>query len=96
LKWLLDQVTPHGSLFFRHKPELLREDKMSYPKTEKKREHLPRREFLKGAALSAGAVAAAAVSTTPTPAQAIEPKASSGVGYQETDHVLTYYSLARF
>lgn len=69
---------------------------MSDSKAEKKAEHLPRREFLKGAALSAGAVAAAAVTTAPTPVQASEAKTSSGAGYQETDHVLTYYSLARF
>lgn len=69
---------------------------MSEKKTNTNQEKLPRREFLKGAALSAGTAAVAAVSAIPAPAEAKEDKASSDGGYQETEHVRTYYELARF
>jgi nitrous oxide reductase len=69
---------------------------MTKQKTEIKKERLPRREFLKGAALSAGAAAVAAVGTAPKTSEAADAKPASAGGYQETDHVRTYYSLARF
>lgn len=69
---------------------------MSDKKSETKKQTLPRREFLKGAAFSASAAAMTALSTAPSPAEAgVEQPASNG-GYQETEHVRTYYSLARF
>ena len=53
-----------------------------------------RRDFLKTAGLATGAAAAAAVTTSKADAKSVdEPKSS---GYQETDHVRTYYELARF
>ncbi|NQU57059.1 MAG: twin-arginine translocation signal domain-containing protein [Rhodospirillales bacterium] len=69
---------------------------MSNKKTETKTERLPRREFLKGAVISASAAAVAAVSTAPNSSEAAQVKSSSTGGYQETDHVRTYYELARF
>jgi len=69
---------------------------MSNQKTETKTERLPRREFLKGAALTAGAAAVAAVSVAPNTSEAAPATSSSAGGYQETDHVRTYYELARF
>ncbi|MBC8268302.1 MAG: twin-arginine translocation signal domain-containing protein [Rhodospirillaceae bacterium] len=69
---------------------------MMKQKTEIKQERLPRREFLKGAALSAGAAAVAAVGTAPKASEAAGAKPPSTGGYQETNHVRTYYSLARF
>jgi nitrous oxide reductase len=72
------------------------EDKMSEKKFENKKETLPRREFLKGAAFSASTAAVAAVSAIPATAEAECLKHSTDAGYRETDHVSTYYSLARF
>jgi hypothetical protein len=71
---------------------------MPNQKTESKTERLPRRAFLKGAVMSAGsvAVAAAAVGAAPGKATAAGAKPLNAGGYQETDHVRTYYSLARF
>ncbi|MGB7204654.1 MAG: formate dehydrogenase [Anderseniella sp.] len=53
-----------------------------------------RRDFLKLAGLSAAA-GTAAVATGSVAAQAATPVAA-GSGYQETDHVKTYYRLAAF
>jgi len=69
---------------------------MSNLKTDNKTERLPRREFLKGAVVSAGAAAVAAVSSAPLEAEAGQVKPATTGGYQETDHVRTYYELARF
>ena len=53
-----------------------------------------RRDFLKGAAVTAAAVTvAASVSTT---ASADESMNTTGLGYQKTKHVKTYYETARF
>jgi hypothetical protein len=51
-----------------------------------------RRDFLKLAGLSAGTAAVAAGSVT---AEAAGP-VKGATGYQETDHVKTYYKLAAF
>ena len=58
---------------------------------------LARRQFLKGAG-TAGAVAgvAAAASLGGRKAQAATPVADDKSGYRETEHVSTYYELARF
>ncbi len=65
--------------------------------SKKEPKALPRREFLKAAGLATGVLGAAAASLTPKPA-----KAGAGgdggktSGYRETEHVRTYYRLARF
>ncbi len=69
---------------------------MSDQITDKKTERLPRREFLKGAAFFTGVTAVGAVGDAPASAAAVEEKPSTGAGYRQTDHVRTYYSLARF
>ncbi len=69
---------------------------MSNLKTDSKAERLPRREFLKGAVVSAGAAAAAVVTAAPSTSEAGQVSPSAAGGYQETDHVRTYYELARF
>lgn len=55
-----------------------------------------RREFFRLAGLGAGAAAAAGL--TSKVATAAEPvkRDGRGAGYQETEHVKTYYELARF
>lgn len=68
---------------------------MSDPKTGTKEKHLPRREFLKGAAFTTGSAAAVALSGT-QPAEAKEDAKGSQSGYRETRHIRTYYDLARF
>ncbi len=69
---------------------------MSNLKTDSKAERLPRREFLKGAVVSAGAAAVAVVTAAPSTSEAGVVSTSTSGGYQETDHVRTYYELARF
>ncbi len=57
---------------------------------------IPRREFLKTAGLTTGAVGAAAV-LSGVPAEATMPEAGKKSGsYRETEHVLKYDELARF
>lgn len=68
---------------------------MSDQKPNSKRETLPRREFLKGAAFSAGAVAVATAGAAPTEAEAECNKPKKDAGYRETEHVRTYYELAK-
>jgi anaerobic selenocysteine-containing dehydrogenase len=54
-----------------------------------------RRDALKVIGLGAGAAGAAAVASGP--AKALDTGATAkGAGYRETDHVATYYELARF
>jgi len=56
---------------------------------------LDRRDFFRKVGLGAGAAATAGL--TATAAQAAVPaKPAKGSGYQETEHVKTYYKLARF
>ena len=52
-----------------------------------------RRDFLKGAAITAAATVAVSVSNT---ASADEKMNTTGAGYQKTKHVKTYYETARF
>ena len=63
-------------------------------KHEEGRKVSPRRDFLK--LVSLGTVLGGAALTTGTAAVAAEPDTVSGDGYRETDHVKTYYDLARF
>ena len=61
----------------------------------KKESNLDRRNFLKGAGLAIGA--AGAVSTVAaTEAVATTEATTEHAGYRETEHVRTYYDLARF
>ncbi len=62
----------------------------------KQTKSIPRREFLRKAGMTSGAVGAAAValSTGQTKA-AISPAKEDSAGYRETEHVRTYYRLAR-
>ena len=52
-----------------------------------------RRDFLKGAAITAAATIAVTVAKT---ASADETMNTTGLGYQKTKHVKTYYETARF
>lgn len=54
---------------------------------------LPRREFLKAAGITG---AAAAVALSGKSAEAAAPESGKASGYQETEHVMKYYELARF
>ena len=54
---------------------------------------LPRREFLKAAGMTG---AAAAVALSSNDAKAATPESGQKSGYQETEHVMKYYELARF
>ena len=57
---------------------------------------IPRREFLKTAGLTTGALGAAAV-LSGVPAEAAMPgTGKKNASYRETEHVLKYYELARF
>ena len=55
-----------------------------------------RREFLKAAGATGAAAGAAAVVLSENQAQAAKPDSGQKVGYRETEHVKTYYELARF
>lgn len=54
-----------------------------------------RRDFLKLSGIAA-ATGGAALAAGNTQAEAGEAQSGSAAGYRETDHVKTYYKLARF
>jgi nitrous oxide reductase len=54
-----------------------------------------RRRFLGTAGLALGAAGATAAGT-PASAAVVEPRTDGQGGYQETEHVQTYYDTARF
>ncbi len=56
---------------------------------------LDRRDFFRKVGLGTGAAAAAGLSASVTQAAPAE-KPTGGSGYQETEHVKTFYKLARF
>jgi len=56
---------------------------------------LPRRDFLKAAGIT-GAAAGAAVALSGKGVEAAVPETGKQTGYQETEHVMKYYELARF
>ncbi len=63
------------------------------------RPHDPsRRDFLRNTATAVGAAGGAAVALATGSAEAAEPapRADGSVGYHETDHIRTYYELAKF
>ena len=55
-----------------------------------------RREFLKAAGVTGAAAGTAAVVLSENKAQAAKPDGGQKAGYRETEHVKTYYELARF
>ena len=55
-----------------------------------------RRDFLKAAGVTGAAAGAAAVTLSGTKAEAATPDDGQKAGYRETEHVKTYYELARF
>lgn len=57
---------------------------------------LGRREFLTKAAVTGGAAGVAAVALSKGSKAATVSEGSKSSGYQETQHVKTYYQLARF
>jgi|TARA_B110000196_G_C20978355_1_gene582117 hypothetical protein len=61
-----------------------------------KNKTLLRREFLKAAGTTGAVAGVAAVTLSGKSAKAGIPKASDQAGYKETEHVKTYYDLARF
>ena len=64
--------------------------------TSKTKTDIQRRKFLKTAGLGVGAVAVAGTVLSPKPAKAKTADMNkSGAGYQESEHVKTYYNLAR-
>lgn len=64
-------------------------------KTETKKQRVARRDLLKVAGLG-GAVGAAALATKAGKAEAASADEVMGSGYRETEHVRTYYDLAKF
>jgi len=64
--------------------------------SENRKKSLPRREFLKATGITGAVAGVAAVSLKGQPAEAVEMKASGRAGYRETEHIKTYYELARF
>ena len=56
---------------------------------------LLRREFLKAAGMT-GVAEGAAVALSSNDAEAAIPDSGKKSGYQETEHVMKYYELARF
>ena len=63
--------------------------------SDKDTKTLPRREFLKAAGMT-GAAAGAAVVLSSNDAEAATTESWKKSGYQETEHVMKYYELARF
>jgi chaperone required for assembly of F1-ATPase len=57
---------------------------------------LPRRDFLKVAGLTGATAGAAAIALKGKSAKAAITEDKAKTGYQETEHVKTYYELARF
>ncbi|MBT7488245.1 MAG: twin-arginine translocation signal domain-containing protein [Rhodospirillales bacterium] len=62
---------------------------------KQKKQTLRRRDFLKAAGVT-GAAAGAAVALSGTRSEAAVTDDGKKAGYQETEHVKTYYELARF
>ena len=55
-----------------------------------------RRDFLRAAGVTGAAAGAAAVALSGKNVEAAVSKDGKSAGYQETEHVRTYYELARF
>ena len=63
--------------------------------SEREETKVGRRDFFKKAGLGAGAAVVAAATTQAGAAETAVPQKKSA-GYTETDHVRTFYDLARF
>jgi hypothetical protein len=64
--------------------------------SKKETASLDRRDFFRKVGLGAGVAATAGLGAATAQAAAPDRKPVKGSGYQETDHVKTYYKLARF
>ncbi len=62
----------------------------------KKETKTSRRDFLKAAGVTGAAAGTAAVMLSGSQAEAAKLDDSQQAGYRETEHVKTYYELARF
>jgi hypothetical protein len=62
----------------------------------KTKKALPRRDFLKAAGITGATAGVAAMAFKTKPAKAVISNVETKTGYQETEHVKTYYELARF
>jgi len=58
--------------------------------------NMARRDLLKKAGLAAGTAGVAAVAGTGEATAAVDGDATASAGYRETEHVQTYYELAKF
>ena len=65
-------------------------------KKEADKEVANRREFLKRTGIAAGTVAVGATQAAQASTLVEQPAEVSQSGYQESEHVKTYYDLARF
>jgi len=65
-------------------------------KGDKETPNMARRDLLKKAGLAAGAAGVAAVASTGDAKAAVTDERSASAGYRETEHVQTYYELAKF
>lgn len=63
--------------------------------TKKEKQQVARRDLLKIAGLG-GVVGAAAIATSASKAEAATKMDTKSSGYRETEHVRTYYDLAKF
>ena len=61
-----------------------------------KEKALPRREFIRNSGVALGAAGAAVAMSGSARAAGIDTDEQSTGDYQETEHVKTYYDLARF
>lgn len=64
-------------------------------KTRTEKQRVARRDLLKIAGLG-GVAGAAAIASSSGKAEAASAKDVKGSGYRETEHVRTYYELAKF
>ncbi len=64
--------------------------------SKKETASLDRRDFFRKVGLGAGVAAAAGLGASAAQAAAPDLIPAKGSGYAETDHVKTYYELARF
>ena len=65
-------------------------------KGDKKTPDMARRDLLKKAGIAAGAAGVAAVAAPGEAEAAVATDAKGSAGYRETEHVQTYYELAKF
>ncbi len=65
-------------------------------KGDKETPNMARRDLLRKAGLAAGAAGVAAVAASSDAEAAVAEDATASAGYRETEHVQTYYELAKF